>query len=185
MSTEASALWRDVYAELSADRSGLHGSVTARAEAQCVRLALIYCLFEGADEIRLNHRRNRSAAWQYCDRTATFVFGSSLGDRIADEIMRRLRLAGDGGLTRTEISDAFQATRAGRAHRRGTGTAENPRLGDLQDGAHRRQTVGTGPRNKRNKREKGRPKGLTSLLSLISHPALKRRTGNADTRRCD
>lgn len=107
MSGEARRIWATVYPALSAGGDGLHGAVTARAEAQCIRLALVYALLDGAAEIDAPHLMAALAVWQYCDATARHVFGASLGDRIADEIMRRLRAAGDVGMTRTDIRDAF------------------------------------------------------------------------------
>ena len=108
MTPAARAIWSAVYAELSEGSGGLHGSVTARAEAQCIRLALVYALLDGADCIDAPHLQAALAVWAYCDATAKYIFGASLGDRTADEILRRLQQAGDGGLTRTEISDMFR-----------------------------------------------------------------------------
>ena len=107
MTSDARAVWQTVYPELSASGDGLHGAVTARAEPQVCRLALIYALLEGTDRIDAQHVLAALAIWQYCDATAKFIFGASLGDRVADEILRRLRPAGNGGLTRTDIRDAF------------------------------------------------------------------------------
>jgi hypothetical protein len=107
MTQDARAAWASAYPELSAGGEGLHGAVTARAEAQCVRLALIYTLLDGAEVIDVPHLLAALAVWSYCDATAKFVFGASLGDRTADEIIRRLQRAGDAGLTRTDIRDAF------------------------------------------------------------------------------
>jgi len=49
MTPAARAIWQAVYPELSEGSGGLHGSVTARAEAQCIRLALVYALLDGVD----------------------------------------------------------------------------------------------------------------------------------------
>lgn len=107
MTASARQVWTKVYPELSAGVEGLHGAVTARAEAQVIRLALIYCLLDGHDQIDVPHLLAAIAVWQYCDATAKYIFGTSLGDSIADEVMRRLRQAGDDGLTRTDIRDVF------------------------------------------------------------------------------
>ncbi len=40
------SLWKDVYFELSREHSGLAGSVINRAEAQTLRLALVYALLD-------------------------------------------------------------------------------------------------------------------------------------------
>lgn len=107
MTPPARAIWQAVYPTLSEGGDGLHGSVTARAEAQCVRLALVYALLDGAAEIDAPHLTAALAVWTYCDATALHIFGASLGDRTADEILRRLQKAGDAGLTRTGIRDIF------------------------------------------------------------------------------
>lgn len=107
MTNDAQRIWATVYPQLSEGGGGLHGAVTARAEAQCIRLALVYALLDGAAEIDAPHLMAALAVWSYCDATARYVFGASLGDRIADEIMRRLRAAGDVGVTRTDLRDAF------------------------------------------------------------------------------
>jgi len=107
MTPAARAIWQAVYPELSEGSGGLHGSVTARAEAQCIRLALVYALLDGVDHIDGPHLTAALAVWTYADATAKYIFGASLGDPTADEILRRLQQAGDGGLTRTEISAIF------------------------------------------------------------------------------
>lgn len=108
MTADARTVWATVYPDLSEGHGGLHGAVTARAEAQAIRIALIYALLDGAAEIDTPHLMAALAVWQYADATAKHVFGASLGDRTADEIARRLNQAADTGLTRTEISDAFR-----------------------------------------------------------------------------
>jgi hypothetical protein len=133
MTEAASNVWGAVYGPLSEGGSGMHGAVTARAEAQAVRLALVYALLDGAERIDAPHLLAALAVWNYCDQTAKYVFGSSLGDRTADEILRRLYKAGDAGLTRTEIRDLFgrnlSAERIGAAldllQRRGRATCES------------------------------------------------------------
>ncbi|MFN0314051.1 MAG: hypothetical protein ACKVQA_03305 [Burkholderiales bacterium] len=107
MTPAARKMWEAVYPALSFGGDGLHGAVTARAEAQVIRLALVYCLLDGADQIEVLHIEAALAVWEYCDATAKHVFGASLGDRIADEIMRALQQAGDRGLSRTAIRDLF------------------------------------------------------------------------------
>ena len=107
MTNSARAAWEGVYPTLSAGGDGLHGAVTARSEAQVIRLALVYALLDGAGAIDVPHLLAALAIWQYCDATVRYIFGASLGDRIADELLRRLRQAGEAGMTRTEIRDAF------------------------------------------------------------------------------
>jgi hypothetical protein len=109
MSSEAADVWTEAYPELSADRQGLLGAVTARSEAQVIRIALIYALLDcktGNEkvEIEIPHLSAAMAVWTYCDQSASQIFGDSLGNTIADAILDALR-RNPGGLTRSEIHD--------------------------------------------------------------------------------
>jgi hypothetical protein len=103
---QARADWRAVYPVLSEGKPGLLGAVTSRAEAQTMRLACIYGLLDRSTTIRREHLRAALAVWTYCEQSAAYIFGHSLGDPVADNIMRTLREA-PGGLTRTDISNLF------------------------------------------------------------------------------
>jgi hypothetical protein len=106
-SPEARELWREIYPVLSGERTGLLGGVTNRAEAQVMRLALIYALLDCSPKIEVAHLRAALAVWDYCDRSAKFIFGESLGDKISDRILDELRCAGSRGLTRNELRELF------------------------------------------------------------------------------
>jgi DNA replicative helicase MCM subunit Mcm2 (Cdc46/Mcm family) len=100
---EAQNLWRDVYPRLSEAQPGMSGAVTGRAEAQVMRLSAIYALLDKSRVIRPEHHRAAMAVWEYCEKSARWIFGTSTGDRNADKILVALRHAPDG-LTKTEIS---------------------------------------------------------------------------------
>ena len=110
-SEAAAALWAGGYAELSKDQPGLFGAVTARAEAQTVRLATLYAVLDGSPAIELPHLEAALALWRYCADSARYVFGDAIGDPVADEILRALRRSEDG-LTRWEISNLFNRNRS-------------------------------------------------------------------------
>jgi hypothetical protein len=59
-------VWRNVYPALSAARPGLLGAVISRAEAQTVRLAVIYAALRGSNEISPEDLTAALAAWNYC-----------------------------------------------------------------------------------------------------------------------
>jgi hypothetical protein len=107
----ASDLWERVYQELSEGQPGLLGSMTSRAEAHVVRLALIYALLDCADEIRVEHLRAALAVWRYCYDSARYIWGDALGDPTADEILRGLRAAAGDGLTRWDLVNLFSRNR--------------------------------------------------------------------------
>ena len=106
MTADARSKWAAVYSALSAAQPGLLGVVTARAEAQTVRLSLIYALLDGSDEIDLPHLEAALAVWEYCEMSAVHIFGSAIGDPVADEILRALQNASDG-MSRTAINTLF------------------------------------------------------------------------------
>jgi Protein of unknown function (DUF3987) len=94
--------WDAVYPQLTADRPGLLGAVTSRAEAQALRLAQHYALLDGVAIIRPAHLRAALALWTYCEDSARYIFGDALGDPTADTLLADLR-AHPAGRTRTEI----------------------------------------------------------------------------------
>src|SRR5262249_28156384 len=98
-------VWREMYPSLAADRPGLVGSLLNRAEAQVLRLSMIYALLGGSSSIEVGHLVSATEVWAYCERSAEYLFGDATGDPIADAIAQALR--SNGQLTRTQISDLF------------------------------------------------------------------------------
>ena len=99
-------VWWQIYPELSRDRSGLMGAILARAEAQVIRLALVYALLDCATAIGVEHLESALGLWQYSEASAKWIFGDALGDPDADTILNALR-SQPNGMTRTEISNLF------------------------------------------------------------------------------
>ena len=90
-SPEARDAWEDLYLELTMRRRyGLSGAMTARAEAQVVRLALVYALLDRSPVIDVPHLRAARALWEYAERSVASVFGTSTGDRHADALRTQL-----------------------------------------------------------------------------------------------
>jgi hypothetical protein len=107
---QAKLLWAEVYPDLSAGRLGLLGAATSRAEAQVMRLAMIYALLDLSPSIKVEHLRAGLAVWAYAEASAHYAFGGSLGDRVADEILLALKSTPEG-MTRTDIRDLFKGHR--------------------------------------------------------------------------
>lgn len=103
MTDAAKTVWAGIYAELSQPRPGLLGAVTARSEANTLRLALIYALADQSRVIEVPHMLAALAVIEYAQASAAYIFEDSLGDPVADELLAALRRAGDEGLTRSEI----------------------------------------------------------------------------------
>jgi Bifunctional DNA primase/polymerase, N-terminal/Protein of unknown function (DUF3987) len=104
--TKAEHLWRRVYPRLSADVPGMLGAITARAEAQVLRLSLIYALLDCSTVIKTQHLRAGLAVWKYCSHSARYIFGGTLGNRTADKILQALRKQKQ--MSRTEIREIFK-----------------------------------------------------------------------------
>lgn len=107
MDESARTVWGGVYHDLSSGKPGLLGAVTGRAEAQTVRLALLYALLDEDIAIRSQHLRAALAVWDYCEASAAYVFGNSTGDKVADDISKALRQRPEG-MTRDDLRDLFQ-----------------------------------------------------------------------------
>jgi hypothetical protein len=105
LDAEALATWERVYPALSEGKPGLFGAITGRAEAQCLRLALIYALMDCSPVIGLPHLHAALAIWDRSEASVRFVFGNSIGDPVADTIYKSLAT---GPKSRTEIRDLFQ-----------------------------------------------------------------------------
>ena len=131
--------WHEIYAQLSAATDGLVGSLTARAEAHVLRLAMLDALIDGDSVIRPAHLRAGLALWDYAARSITWAMAHTTADPVAEQIHTALAAAPDG-LTRTQLRDLFArnlpATRIdaalvtlganGRAQRRRLPTAGRP-----------------------------------------------------------
>jgi hypothetical protein len=111
MTSSAREGWQNVYPALSEGEPGLLGAIIGRAEAQVIRLALIYALLDRCAVIDIGHLGAAIAVWEFCENSVRYIFGDALGDPIADEVLRALRHAGDAGMTRTQIRDLFARNR--------------------------------------------------------------------------
>ena len=60
--------------------------------------------------VPFGHLKAAIAVWEFCESSVRYIFGDTLGDPIADEILQSLRGA-DDGLTRTQISNLFGRNR--------------------------------------------------------------------------
>ncbi len=103
---EAREIWHKVYGKLSEGHPGLMGSATSRAEAQVMRLACLYALLDKSGIICAPHLMAALAVWEFCELSAGFIFGSSLGDPLAEEVWRALK-DNPRGFTLTEVRDLF------------------------------------------------------------------------------
>lgn len=109
---DAKDLWHSIYRELSQGYPGMLGAVLGRAEAQVMRLAMIYALLDCSAVIQRRHLVSALSLWYYAEASARHIFGEKVGDPVPDSILPALRSAANG-MTRTEISNLFGRHRNG------------------------------------------------------------------------
>lgn len=105
-STEARPVWGSLYESLTEDRPGMFGAVTSRAEAQTLRLAMLYALADRSELIEPHHIESAAAVWEYAEDSARYIFGEMVGDPDADKILAALQDAPEG-LARNEVREFF------------------------------------------------------------------------------
>jgi hypothetical protein len=103
----AREVWHAVYPKLSEGKPGLLGAATGRAEAQVMRLAIVYALLDQSTVVREEHLLAALAVWQYSEASARYIFGSALGNPTADELHAEIRRRGSRGMSRTEMREHF------------------------------------------------------------------------------
>jgi hypothetical protein len=108
---ESAVLWKSAYSALSTGAPGMFGAITGRAEAQVIRLAILYALLDCATSIRAPHLQAALTVWEYCRDSAEYIFGNVTNDGIALRILNFLDLRGEIGATRTELNVLFNRNR--------------------------------------------------------------------------
>lgn len=87
-SPAADERWSDLYGRLAEDDPpGSIGALTSRAEAQLLRLSLVYALLDGSARIEESHLESAWEFWRYCRWSAQHTFvGHGSGDADIDRI---------------------------------------------------------------------------------------------------
>jgi hypothetical protein len=117
----------------------LTGAILSRAEAQVLRLSVLYTLLDSSLVVRIEHLKAALAVWQYCEASAQAIFGNRIGDSTADRILEALRQAGAEGMSDNDIYELFGRNRSARERDRALALLEHLKL-------VRRETVATGGR---------------------------------------
>jgi hypothetical protein len=167
----ANAAWEKFYYAVP-EPEGLLGATTARAEGQVLRLSLLYALLDGKEIVDVPHLRAAEALWDYARESAGHIFGSKLGDRVADPILKKLREAYPGSIDRDDVRsvvfsnhvDSESLTDAiANLVRRGLITSD-----ETKTGGRPKQTLRAVPPCA----ESAKSAGSTSDASLSAHSAL-------------
>ncbi len=104
---QADARWADIYNAIDDDLDGVVGSLTARAEAQLLRLSVVYAMLDGSPVIELAHLDAAEAVWEHCAQTISRVFTCTEPDRVTPRLLAALEGAGAEGLDGSQQRDLF------------------------------------------------------------------------------
>ena len=90
-SPQTCELWLHTYFYFSKEHLGFVGPVLDHAEAQVIRLAMIYALLHSTDTICPHHLQSAPAFWQYCQPAAKSILAGRKPDTISDRIIAALK----------------------------------------------------------------------------------------------
>jgi hypothetical protein len=113
------------YDRLSDDRPGMAGAITARAEAQVVRLSMVYAIAAGTRTVGAEHIQSALAFWNYSQASAEYIFADQTGGGKIDSTIKALIEGAHDGLSLTDIHKA-----TGNNHKAGDLKASIQRLVD-------------------------------------------------------
>jgi hypothetical protein len=90
---EAESLWTAIYPSLESEIPGLAGAILSRGAANVLRLSLIYSLLDEKEAdrpdpaVRSEHVLAAVAVWEFSKASVLRIFGSAIGDPIADRVL--------------------------------------------------------------------------------------------------
>ncbi len=100
-SENAREVWDQIY-RAEPERGGLVGALTARANAQKLRIAVTYAILDEAGAIEPEHVLAAEACWRYSVATVEHIFGTLRGDSVQDRLLDKLRTVYPRGLSGAE-----------------------------------------------------------------------------------
>ncbi|MDR3411570.1 MAG: bifunctional DNA primase/polymerase [Formivibrio sp.] len=103
---DAASMWAREYSRLSAGRPGLAGAMSARAEAQTLRIALLYAILDGCNNVDIPHLKAALEVWRYCQDSVDYCFGGTADNSSANRIYSYL-VTMPKGASLTQVSSYF------------------------------------------------------------------------------
>jgi hypothetical protein len=105
---EAKKLWEDFYRYTwEHPQEGFLGAILARAEAQVLRLSIIYALLDKSSIIKKVHLEAALAFWNYAKASSQYLFMGKSNNPLDNKIINILEDCADYKTTRTSISNAL------------------------------------------------------------------------------
>jgi len=103
--TEAEKLWESFYRQnFESSTNGFLGAILARAEAQVLRLSILYALLDKSKVITRKHLEAAIALWDYAKESARYLFGETTMFPLDNKIINILEDQPDASATRTKLA---------------------------------------------------------------------------------
>jgi Protein of unknown function (DUF3987) len=107
LSQEAREYWTLQYPIVSADITGLMGSITSRSEAYVLRIGLLFCLLDGVNQIEQKHLKAAVDLVAFCNQSVEFIFSTPADSEAGTDADKLLKALAKKPMTQTEISRLF------------------------------------------------------------------------------
>jgi Protein of unknown function (DUF3987) len=91
----AKKLWASVYPMLTQGGEGVASAITARGDAQTLRLSVLYAALDGSDTITEEHLEAALAVWRYCEASVQKIFTGIMPTN-SSRLLAAIRAAGGG-----------------------------------------------------------------------------------------
>lgn len=101
---DAAVLWERIYTALSEPPAGSMGDILCRAEAQVMRLALLFALLDESTHIACEHLQAALVLWRYAESSAQHIFA---GVCVSPKALRLWEALGERPMTISEIYHFF------------------------------------------------------------------------------
>ena len=103
---DAKKIYEESYPSLTEDEHGLLGGAVSRAEAQTIRISLIFSLLDKSRIIQPVHITRALTMWNYCLNSARYLFSSLESNTSENKILQFLK---DGEKSTSQITkDLFK-----------------------------------------------------------------------------
>jgi hypothetical protein len=110
MTEPAKRRWEVIYDEIAdQELPGIAAALTNRAEAQTLRLALLYAALDASPRIDVAQLEAGWAAWRYCQASVLHIWRDATGDLDLDRLVTALRAIAPAGMTTTEAHETVFA----------------------------------------------------------------------------
>lgn len=105
----AEEVWALIYEHYAEKGEGETAALIGRAEAQILRLSLIYALLDGSEKITHEHICTARLVWEYCQKSVEFIFSEFNREKESSMVLNLLSALKEKPLSQSEIAiDVFK-----------------------------------------------------------------------------